>query len=611
MLTGCANPYVKLGALDTSKAYTATTLPAAFDYTRSAHRQYRDKVIELGDAERNLSNGLITLGAVILALAVSKTHSSVITGATIAGGTAYTLGTFNTDKRRAMIYIAGMKAFECAMDVVTPLNLGNDVLHDVKAKVLSVDRSIALVAQRMSEVEAAIQRAQQGGGDIADVVKGARDGIDNAQATIGRANQATSAANQLLIQHSQAGEQLLRAVDKIDRAVLDELRGTEAAIQAVPGIIAGLAKNNEFFAAAGKLPDTGTQGTKSETPMAGFRLKGAPNETALAALISAIASLKSAVVLLDSGAERLRGFVVGIEQKTPFESLKACKVEGLKTAITVSPQSVSFIAKTPSTQTILIDGGNNNYRATFLQRPTPGLSVEVPARSKGVVEIVATDKTEAGNRYQLLVEDTTGQSNQIIVVEIKDKDKPTPDLTSAASSTLAPVQGILESLGTIDVAGAKVTIQKPVTINPGNKSLAVTYTVEAGKSVTDEQVRDALFARDDIRNKLGDDKTQIVAAASLADAPHAGVRRKVTGSTAWGEVVRNLDRQQIALVQSRLCLPIKDVDGIWGDQTQAALRAYRAQRRASGAGEGIMLTEQEARLLLNMSAAQVANRCGS
>ena len=48
VLSGCANPYVRVIPPDVAKAYPAVSLSYALEYSRTVHDAYRDKVIEFG-----------------------------------------------------------------------------------------------------------------------------------------------------------------------------------------------------------------------------------------------------------------------------------------------------------------------------------------------------------------------------------------------------------------------------------------------------------------------------------------------------------------------------------------------------------------------------------
>ena len=123
LLGGCASPYVKVNRSELSQGIRPAALAHEIVYARTRQGIYNDKIIELGEAERKLSNGLLGLGSLIIGMGVAKVHPSAITGTALVAGSAYTIGTFNTDKRIAQYYFDGMLAMDCAIKVVVPLTL--------------------------------------------------------------------------------------------------------------------------------------------------------------------------------------------------------------------------------------------------------------------------------------------------------------------------------------------------------------------------------------------------------------------------------------------------------------------------------------------------------
>ena len=63
LLTGCASPYVATDRSIARQQLKPEGLGEAIAHARSRSLVYRDKVVELGESERLLSNGLLTFGA--------------------------------------------------------------------------------------------------------------------------------------------------------------------------------------------------------------------------------------------------------------------------------------------------------------------------------------------------------------------------------------------------------------------------------------------------------------------------------------------------------------------------------------------------------------------
>ena len=256
----------------------------------------------------------------------------------------------------------------------------------------------------------------------------------------------------------------------------------------------------------------------------------------------------------------------------------------------------------------LVDGGNGAYTAAFLQSPTPGLTAVIRPRSKGVVDVVATDQTVAGSTYELLIEDTTQQSRQIVTVVVSGATPPKPDGAGGSKDTVQQ-RAAKQILAVGSVKLANGTIVKIVSASPTGNGIEVGYQKPDGATVTDADVQSAVIALPAISNLIGTDP-KAVTAAPAAIHPNAKRIDKGGKSQDWGPVVRGLQSSEIRVVQTNLCMP--KPDGAWSDDTQAALGSDRARRKTTvaTASDG-PLTLAEAKAFLGLSADDAKKRCSS
>ena len=636
LLSGCASPYVVLDQPAPNDDVRPKALANAIAGARAVEGKYRDKVVELGEGERALSNGLLSLGTLIVGLSVAKVHPSAINGVVLAAGGLYTVGTFNTDKHRAQVYVAGMKALDCAVDAVTPLVLGLDQEQRLTQEREQVPAAIELVSAAIGDAEKWSAQARVTDAEkFTDAVTAIAQAIVAGQAAIGQANDAASLAAQRMDKPYQIANDLRSAVRAIDRAVLDEIRGTENAAQAVPGILAGLQGNAALFsvqslaptfaAAAAGVASAAASGVNS--PMSRtFEKDAADGPTAslanavakrdlklLRELSSALGTLRARTVALASVADRLSRAAALSNPQAVSAALKTCQVDGVVQNITATPTSVTFSAKTAATQSVLVNGGNGNYSAAFLQTPAPGLTVSMPPRSKGVVNIVATDQTVGGSTYQLLIEDTTLQSRQLVTVIVGGPAAAAPPPANVPGAIAAATAGDkVKAAGTLKLAnGATVNVDA---VDLAGFGIQVLYTPVGDGVVTAETVADAAFAVNGVSNLLGKGRKLVTATPSKADAaaPHAGHAAKGNAGRDWGAGVEALSRAQISSIQRRLCMPEKLIDGRWAANTQAALRRDRGLRTPTsppGPAPDDMLSLSEAKSLLIIPEDAIATRC--
>lgn len=620
LLGGCASPYVTLSPRAEAEGTRPAVLGDAISQAQSVQAQYRAKVIELGEGERLFSNSLLGLGTLILGMGVAKTHSSAITGTTLVAGSVYTFGTFNTDKRRAMIYVTGMKALECAANTVTPLVLAEGQEQRLIDERRSMAGATGRVSAALGEAERWSARAR-----AADAMR-FKDGIDAvalavaaAQAAVGRADDAVDQANQRLTRPYQLAKELQGAVKSIDRAVLEEIRGTENALQAVHGIVAGIQGNASLFSLQSLAPAPAVSAAAETAPkpkdgsvpksMRPATMDVAQRDDLIVENLSAaLGKLRAETVTLASEAARLSRAAATSPPQAVSDTLKSCQVEGTVRPISASPATVTFTAKTSLTQSILVEGGNGNYTAGFLQTPTPGLVPTIRPRSKGVVDIVASNQTVAGQTYQLVIEDTTQQSRQIVTVVIAAASGDSTSTADAATSASDVDKAIAEvkAAKKLTLSGGRTVMVVDVTKLSTGHGIAVSYTVVGDAIVTPDEVAAAAHAVDDLKMLLGAGPDVVTAA--VAKTPHSGKVNKSDKPAQVGHEA-TLKSAEIKVLQLRLCTT---ADGAWGPASRAALKADRQRLSSTDAKRPALddpLTEQEAKRYLALPDADAAARC--
>ena len=247
--------------------------------------------------------------------------------------------------------------------------------------------------------------------------------------------------------------------------------------------------------------------------------------------------------------------------------------------------------------------GNGNFTVAFLQAPVPGLTASIPPRSKGVVEIAATDQTVAGGSYQLIIEDTTLTSRQIVSVAI-----------AAAPAAASPAQPSkpdlaaqsIEKASPLDVGGTKVK----VTAVAQGDGVKVTYTTDV-VAVTDDKVREAVKGIEGVTDLVGQEDSLFVVSKVKSVDKAGGVLKNKPKAPDGGPVVAALDVTERRRIQARLCMPNDKIKDTWSDEAQLALRKDRTLRPKGTPvpGPTEMLTHDEKVALLALDDAKAAARC--
>jgi hypothetical protein len=600
-LSGCVSPYVERPALAPTRSYQAPSLGVALTYAQDTQELYRKKIIELGDAERAASIGFIGLGtALILAGALGAHRDTMIGGAGLAGG-GFAMATFLTDKRRASIYVAGMKALICAQGAVSPLNLDQKAQKTLESNVKAVETRKGTVNKAVVRVEGIVREIEAAGG-ATSATQAARQDVQTARQSLASATSAQGAVDQLYLNQSMAGNSLKNTVDDIDTVVLDALRGTEGSLQAVPQIIAGLAQSMQLMAPGVKVEDALKPPTAAPHSLtkSGDEMRKLGNQ-----LTDAVATLRGETALLDADTSRVTTFLAAIDPPKVLQSIKTCKVEDLPGDFKVEQSELQFKAKTADKKSLRISGGGAPFFGEIENNPA-GTNVEHSLAGNGVLTVAVTDQVQAGT-HRMFVQDKTRQKREIVMIKIAAAEAGTTGTVPPAAGSVgadAVVKDINDK-GTVRVGTTDVSIKAEK--NPAGK-VDVTYNVPAGSSITDADVKSALDTAFQASDRAGSANVLVNRGPDVG--PHALIARRGEPTKRWGPVVENLVRDQVQLVQNRLC--VKPQDGLWGPNTQKKLEEDRQKRRSAGVKEvpmpGAMLTPPELRTLLTAPATNVA-RC--
>ena len=624
-LAGCASPFVApppgAEALEQRMAHEVkpVELAQAVSLAQRTHASYRAKIIELGESERAFNNGTLAFGTVILGLATANVHSSAIRGATLGTGAFYAAGLLNTDRQRSQVYLTGMGALECAVGAVQPLALNDDGSKQIAADRQRLIDGMSRLTSAMANARAqATLAAWFDGKAFAEAVKAVNDSMPAAQAAIDAASRADQQLRMRLEAPTKAALNLRTAVQGIDREVLRQVDLSRPALQSIPAQLVALKANTLFadlgalappVAAASAAPATnaahGKGYAKDATKDDGKAAARSVADQALqiaAGIANALGALQGETSALQGTAQRVTASVVATAAQSA-DALLACKVEGVVKPLTLTAPPDPLTAGKAVTLQIFIEGGNGNLRAGFTQKPVPGLSVNVPPGTLGLVEVQATDKTVAG-RYSLLVEDTTLASRVTVPIVVNAasaggadiKAAPAqPDGAAQPAPDVAKAKSALEKRANFTLpGGAVVKIEQVV---PRGKGMEVVYSTDA--NVKEEDVEAALRADTEMVNLLGLSPDITV---RKGKAPHAR-------SYDLPATVQGLGRADVRRLQARLCMPPAAQDGVWGPATQAALERDRAARDRSRAQPTGGLTAEERDQFLALPDAAAEARC--
>ena len=626
LVGGCASPYVKVNRHEQVQGIHPAELAAEIGYARKRQDIYNDKIIELGEAERTLSNSLLGLGSLIVGMGVAKVHPSAITGTALVTGSVYTIGTFNTDKRIAQYYFEGLQVMDCAINAVVPLTLTASMEKDLPGLTGSVMTAIGNTSSAIGAVEQwSVQARGSGNAAFAPALSSAAQAVTAGQAAIDKANEATGLAVARLKKASEIGVQLHQAVDEIHAGVMKKVNNSQNDVRSTPEVLSGLMKNASLFSLSALVPSLvpaapAPAASSVAAPHSGSTGRDAANLKTLADnaitrdqqtlddLSKAIGELRRQTVALASLADRLSREAALGNPNAASDAMKLCNIDTTVKAVSVKPAQLEFAAKSTATQSFVVSGGKGPgfYNFSYVQNPPPALKLQFRRSPPDgdFLDVMPAENAAAGS-YQLKVYDTTLASSDTVTVVVKAADAAgtKPDVFTSAAEKI-------KAAGKVTVNGAAVALSN---VMVKGKTILLTYTVPAGAKATDVEVTKAVLALDGVNALLGDDASTIVAAPPASAAgPKAGRvgRGSVAEAGKWGTAVSGLSKSEVVKIQAGLCMAGDDVDGVWGPTTQAALKADRKLRaNPSAHGSGAMLTDAEAAQLLDQTPDEVRTRC--
>ena len=443
LVSGCAlNPYGS-----PIRHPVNATAPDPHEYTDSlesarhyAERTYDDYYRQLAGEytrQRRLSAGLLSIGAAVLGLAAFDAGTDAITATALAGGTGYTIGTWNTSRPRLHIYVEGMNALVCAKRAVQPVALSQTVHNALMADISKIIRQGDQVADKVGALTTALAKAKRPSGSTHT----AQRLLIAVEPTLDRAGEAYIKGHSLLQANHTAGADLKDAVDRIRSDVALAIEGTLSDLSSLPNVIAGLAPAAQIFAPqldlaatlSGRLApsaaDPSPPDPDGEVDTGGTEKGPVQPGPRTVDLSGPIGDLRSAILKLDQASARVAAVAATVDLKQIDKLLAAegCGIEPgqLSTEISLSRTRIDLKPATAATHFVRVTGGTLPYQANLLSLPAAGISLDMRGDT---LTIVADAQTRAGDEHVIEVADTASHRAEITIAI-----ESTPESANSAS----------------------------------------------------------------------------------------------------------------------------------------------------------------------------------
>lgn len=434
-LSGCAvSPLVNWAPPD-YPGNGAVSMNYAMRYARSARDAYRTRMYEQVQQQGQLAGTLLGIGALATGAAVARMHRDVYAGLAFAGGTGYAFGQQNLRPERLRVYLAGIAAMDCAIAVVSPLDLSDTDITELR------DQSEAL-EKALSSQEAAKENLRSAIAAIPNKTPGPEVDSWNAHLAASATLQAAARTTATSAQEAsgkvkQAAAALVNSVDRVrtevDKAALETLPSLDAVGQAIASlptlagrILPGSKLDERIFKAVAATAQTGN---KAQAAL--DKVQPSPE---IAAAKQAQDNLVNANRELAAAAARVSGLLARLNTSASTAGLNDCKVAGVVAPLIVNRTELRFAGGKEETLSFVVSGGVPPYNGSLLTGGATGVTVRNPAGNDTRFDVTVAASVTQGS-FELLVQDrANGQPNSVgLNIEVGNPSDPTAPGSSTSN----------------------------------------------------------------------------------------------------------------------------------------------------------------------------------
>lgn len=500
VLAGCAtNPLIPINAPGLAINPTRNgepipdpgqpmSLSQARGFTLGVRAEYREQMRKQIDESQMLNSGLLVLGATVIGLAAGGANTNIILGTSLAGGTAYALGSMNLDKRRLLVLSAGIRALDCANSAVLPLDVGTER----RDQLVTATKDLRAAIIKVRDDRAAVQRLLDKVSALKEAEIEAAAALKSTDTALAEANRSLRAAEKLTNDIDDAGKRLQQTVLEITQKVDAAMADTLVDISAIPQLVAGLGGFASAFA-----PGAGID--KLFEAKLGQATTVAKANSTSPDLGDKMAALKSSAAELQRRVDEVNALIAGVDGSAVVTALKACDVAGVAFALEVEPATLAFTAKTAASRGFAISGGTKPYTVRALDAFPDALSITFDGGLADLAQVRLSAADVGAGTFHVLVSDASNpRRNQQVEVTIaaaggKAGSGGGSD-TSAPQATLEELRQALERKKTAKQGGVTLGVDAATTSADGTRiELAVSC---------DPPVKNPPLSAADVRSRL-------------------------------------------------------------------------------------------------------------
>lgn len=423
VMSGCAtDPYVTLPA----PVVTHLDYDQGVAYANAARLQYQSALSKSTKDSNQLSNTLIVLGGIGVGMGFGGAHRSALGYTALIGGTAYTLGNWNSSQPRESAYLEGMKAMDCVLIAAEPLYVSSQSRQRLANSMSNFPSAMTNLNISIAAVESEADRLTK---QQSKDAKRAKSAVNIVKGILNTANATYASALQLEAARENSGTAIFDTVNSVNTLVTQAIHGTIPNLSALPDVIKGLAATSDIFVPGAGIADSlskisaGTSSSPVAPPANGqpdALLSASPDkqkkitQPKASSLDGLLAEMKTNAAILASLVQQIKLEVESSNGTQSVEKMRACGVT-VDLAIHVEPAQLTFSEGKSATKYLIVSGGKKPYTAAVLDNSAPITAKSPFPSGDSKVDVIASDKTKGGDSYEVYIQDAAGKSIAIPV----------------------------------------------------------------------------------------------------------------------------------------------------------------------------------------------------
>ena len=407
VISGCTvNPVVSW----TPPARTgqpATNLDYADSYAQTVQDAYKKEIGRQAGMSLNLSTGLVTLGALTLAIASGSASKDAVASLALIGGTGYALGGMTLSKQRLLILMAGQEAVACARRAVIPMRMTDTERIAIEKSLDALDVATPTLDATAARLRIAFAEYRKAG--QSDTSSSANRALSNLSAvtTLSAAITGASSNGRVLVtQARQAGDRLIAAVDKIDAAVVRASVENLPDLASVVKIVSGLAGFASQIAPGASVDKFFAAGIAKQDPTLKSDSVGAKSPAA--ALDDASLALENAMLAAQTELRIVQSYLSAYQAgPAVLDALKDCGVTDVYFPLKASVEKLVFATGADATKSFVLAGGVKPYVVEMSSSAIAGLTLKGPAPFESRVQLSLSKEVTKPQSASVLVMDSS------------------------------------------------------------------------------------------------------------------------------------------------------------------------------------------------------------